>query len=296
MNALSAASQWIVPVSLLLSGGYAAAADARPSSANPSTCPKNVELASLVAESDLIVVATPDVPVALVESAIGQQSSDYIDVPLSEASLLKGADTGRNLTLKFYPQKTTYAPPPEALVEQTDRPSLLFLTRVDQGPAGVYLTHSLDALQDASRTRVEAVEAEVRRQGVLLAQSSPDASLPHFTEIRELVSALPRATPEKQKAIFQKLEAMGQAGVPAIVASMDDRRRLAVPQITLVNHNPEAFEGLRHYGPELIVDALDAILNQITGFGGSIVNGGSERERQAAVAAWRVYAADIGCP
>jgi hypothetical protein len=40
---------------------------------------------------------------------------------------------------------------------------------------------------------------------------------------------------------------------------------------------------------------LDAILNQITGFGGFVVNGGSERERQAAVAAWRVYASDIRC-
>jgi hypothetical protein len=76
---------------------------------------------------------------------------------------------------------------------------------------------------------------------------------------------------------------------------MDDRRPLAVRRITLANHDPDAFEGLRHYGPELVVDALDAILNQNTGFGGFVVNGGSERERQAAVAAWRVYAADLRC-
>jgi hypothetical protein len=295
MKALFRASPWIFAISTISSGNHAAAAGTDPKMMKPTTCPTNIALAKLVSESDLIVVAAPDVPIRLMQTAIRDGSPDYIDVPVREVSVLKGADAGANLTVRDYTGKTTYMPSPEALLAHTGKPSLLFLTRVDQGPVGVYLTHSLDALQDASPTRVEAVKTEVQRQQVLSAAPPPDALLPHFKDVHDFLSALPQATPDQQKEIFRKLEALGDEGVPAMIAQMDDRRALAVPQITLVNNNPNAFEGLRHYGPELVVDALDAILNQITGFGGFVVNGGSERERQAAVAAWRVYASDIGC-
>ncbi|MBA2466964.1 MAG: hypothetical protein H0V46_05090 [Sphingomonas sp.] len=224
-----------------------------------------------------------------------EDSPDYIDVPLSEASFVKGAETPANLVVRVYPKKTTYAPSPDALLEHAGKPSLFFLTRVDEGPIGIYLTHSLDALQDASPARMESVKAEVRRQQALSASPPSNVALLHFNEVRDLLAKLPQATPEKQQAVFQKLEGLGRDGVPAIIALMDDRTPLAHPHISLVNHAPDAFEGLRHYGPELVVDALDAILNQITGFGGSVINSGSERERQSAVSAWRVYAADMKC-
>jgi hypothetical protein len=76
---------------------------------------------------------------------------------------------------------------------------------------------------------------------------------------------------------------------------MDDRRPLAHKEISLSNEGLHVFEGFRHYGPELVVDAVDAILDQIDGHGGSIVNGGSERGRRNAVAAWRIYDADRAC-
>ena len=77
---------------------------------------------------------------------------------------------------------------------------------------------------------------------------------------------------------------------------MDDRHPLPIRHIELANKAPDAFEGIRQYEPELVVDALAAILNQITGEGfGWIYNGGSERERQAEVAGWRAYL-HYGCP
>jgi len=294
MRVLTIVSCWIVSVSLLSSAATADVVGPR-NNVIQRICPTDTTLANLVAKSDLIVVATPDVPVRLVQSAMRKESPEYIDVPLSGASILKGGDIGSSLTLKVYPKKTTYAPSPKALVQQTRKPTLLFLTRVDQGPVGIYLTHSLDAVQDASATRVEAVRVELRRQEALSGPPTAEVSLPHYNYVRDLLSVLPQATPERQEEIFRKLEAFGVEGVPAIVAQMDDRRPLVVRRIALANHDPDAFEGLRHYGPELVVDALDAILNQITGFGGFVVNGGSERERQAAVAAWRVYAADLRC-
>src|SRR5262249_5401117 len=88
---------------------------------------------------------------------------------------------------------------------------------------------------------------------------------------------------------FADLEALGCVAVPSIIERMDDHRRLPDPTISLENKSPDAFEGLRHYGPERVVDALDAILNQLTGHGGALVNGGSEAERTEAVQGWREW-------
>ena len=100
----------------------------------------------------------------------------------------------------------------------------------------------------------------------------------------------------EQQRLFGELEDLGPSAVPAIIAQMDDRRPLAVAQISLQNRSPNAFEAVRHYGPEQIVDALDAILNQITGESfGFIVNGGTETERSNSVAGWRTYAAKLHC-
>lgn len=76
---------------------------------------------------------------------------------------------------------------------------------------------------------------------------------------------------------------------------MDDRRPIPFRTITLENHAPGTLEGLRHYGPELMVDAVAAILNQITGADfGFIYNGASEAERRATVIGWRRYRAQMG--
>lgn len=89
---------------------------------------------------------------------------------------------------------------------------------------------------------------------------------------------------------FADLEALGCAAVPAIVKRMDDRRNLPDPSISLENKSPDAFEGLRHYSPQKIVDALATILNQLTGQNfGFIYNGGTDEERTKAVNGWRDF-------
>jgi hypothetical protein len=252
-------------------------------------------MARLVSASDLIVVANPDVPVARLKAAMLEKSPDYVEVPLMQPSVLKGGQDAATLTVKVYPKTTAYAPSPKALLERAGKPTLIFLTHVDQGPVGNYLPHSLEAVQDASASSLAAVNAEVRRQDAVIHNWKPDPSFPYFKQVHRLLAELPEASSERQAAIFESLEKLGPDGVPAIIAQMDDRRPLAHRRISLVNYDPNAFEGIRHYGPELVVDALDAILNQVTGVAGSIVNGGSERERRNAVSAWRVYAADLKC-
>jgi hypothetical protein len=91
---------------------------------------------------------------------------------------------------------------------------------------------------------------------------------------------------------FSDLEALGCPAVPFIIRRMDDRRKLPDPYIDLENKSPNAFEGIRHYGPEKVVDALAAILNQVTGQDfGFIYNGDdtTDLERTKAVQGWREW-------
>jgi len=89
---------------------------------------------------------------------------------------------------------------------------------------------------------------------------------------------------------FSDLEVLGCAAVPAIIERMDDRRRLPIPWISLRNKSPNAFEGKRHYSPQVVVDALAAVLSQITGQGfGFISNGATEAERTKTIQGWRDF-------
>lgn len=82
------------------------------------------------------------------------------------------------------------------------------------------------------------------------------------------VSRLVDQTTESEKAerkAFSELESLGNQAVPYLVGHLGDVRPLAAREISLENKTSDAFEGVRHYGPSTVHDALAAILNQITG-------------------------------
>ncbi|MDR2717889.1 MAG: hypothetical protein LBB89_07495 [Treponema sp.] len=90
---------------------------------------------------------------------------------------------------------------------------------------------------------------------------------------------------------FKQLEKTGEKGVPYIILLMNNFKTLPVKSIRLENKSKYAFEAYRHYSPELVIDALTAILNQITGEDfGSIYNGeAAQEERILALNGWRIY-------
>jgi hypothetical protein len=103
-----------------------------------------------------------------------------------------------------------------------------------------------------------------------------------------LVGKMLKSSTEQQA--FADLEALGCSAVPSIIERMDDRRTLPVPHISLRNKSPQAFEGMRFYGPKKVVDALAAILNQVTGQSfGFIFNGATDAERTKTVQGWRDF-------
>jgi hypothetical protein len=259
--------------------------------AAPATCPANPALVHLVAASHLILVGRMDVPRQEVAAGHG-----YVNIPTTITDTIKGDEAG-HATVRVYTGNLSYRPSNADILALADAPAILFLTRVDEGPAGLYFAgDSSAALQPASEANVAAARAEAARQASMLRSWRANPALPHYNDVRRLIARLGRVSDDEQQRVFNRIEALGPAGVPAIIAQMDDRRPLRTRAISLVNHAPDAWEAMRHYGPVQVVDGLDAVLGQITGESfGSISNGGSDRERRAAVAGWRIHAAGLHC-
>ncbi len=102
--------------------------------------------------------------------------------------------------------------------------------------------------------------------------------------------ALAARTQSAQQSAFEQIEGLGCAAVPAIIRRMDDRRKLPIAYIALRNESPNAFEAIRQYGPEEMVDALAALLNQLTGEHFEFIyNGATSEARTQSVAQWRAF-------
>ena len=280
----------------LVFGSNATPASSRAAPVPSLQCPADSKLAMLVAASDLVLVGRMDLPKQRLAEEAQKPSPDYLDISIQIERVLKGGDV-RSATVRFYPQDAPYKPSNKAVLGMADASVILFLTRVEEGPVGLYFAgYSPDALKLSTEDTIGAARAEVLRQRQIVRSWRADAALPRFNEVQAQIAHLGRVSGNEQQRVFERLEALGAEAVPAIIAQMDDRRPLRTQAISLVNHAQEAFEGIRHYGPEQVVDGLDAVLNQITGASfGEIANGGSDRERDAAVAGWRVFAADIAC-
>ena len=100
------------------------------------------------------------------------------------------------------------------------------------------------------------------------------------SRVSRLVDQTTKSESAEQKA-FNELQSLGDQAVPYLVSHLGDVRSLAVKEISLTNKSPDAFEGVRHYGPSTVHDALAAILNQITGQNFVFVyNGATPQERE----------------
>lgn len=260
---------------------------ARPAAAQ---CPTDRALASLVAASDRIVVGRLEVSPELAER-IRTQRPGYHDVPVAVSQVIRGPASPR-LTLRFFSDDAADHPSKDAILAGGTASATLFLTEAD---GNLYFAGTTPtALRPATSAAAAASEAE--REDGLLKRWRPDRSLPQYRAVHDLVDRLGTVSGPAQQRVFDRLMALGKPAVPAIIAQMDDRRPLLDQSISLKNTSPDAFEAARLYGPELVIDGLDAILDEITGSGlGSIYNGGTDAARAAAVARWRVYAMDLAC-
>jgi len=191
-------------------------------------------------------------------------------------------------------QAERHQPPIQFIRTARRTPAIFFLAKSDDTKE--FYFEGPDALQASSSALEAAIRAEITNQARQLAIWRPEPRRLHAGEVRQIIDQIAASrTAERQQRLFDQLEALGAAAVPAMIDQMDDRRPLRFREIRLRNTDPNAFEGERQYGPERMVDALAAELNQITGHNfGFIMNGASEGARRASVAGWRIYAAHLG--
>ena len=106
------------------------------------------------------------------------------------------------------------------------------------------------------------------------------------SRVSRLIDETTKSEKSAQKA-FNELEVLGNQAVPYLVGNLGDMRPLATREIALENRASDAFEGIRHYGPETVHDALAAILSQVTGKSFIIVyNGATPNEREENRVKW----------
>ena len=108
---------------------------------------------------------------------------------------------------------------------------------------------------------------------------------------RKVAALVDRTTnPRTETQAFEQLESMGPDVAPYIVHHLGDARPLPIRQIDLANKSSDAFEGTRHYAPEVVHDALSAILNQVTGMSFELVyNGATSETRERDRVRWQAW-------
>lgn len=245
----------------------------------------------VVAQSHVIVTGTLQVPVESVRKSISSKKYEYVQINVICDQVLK-AKARKTISVRWYTEPNEYSPSAERVMALDGKKVILFLVEADDEAAkGFYfVSGTFCALSEANTGLVERIRSEVKMQRDLsegLAKVFPPKDEPLYAKVKGLIEATTHK--DTQMAAFRDLEALGPKGVPAIILLMDDRRRLGEGAISLRNA-PSHWEGIRHYRPETVTDAMAAILNQITGDSfGCIYNGGSERERREAVNGWRIY-------
>lgn len=137
-------------------------------------------------------------------------------------------------------------------------------------------------------TMIKAILLALPIAGCATLSSSPD-------RMARRVAALVDETtnPRTEMQVFEQLEALGPDAAPYIVRHLGDTRPLPIKEIELANGSPGAFEGVRHYAPEVVHDALSAILNQISGVSFEFVyNGATSKARELDRAHWQAWCVD----
>lgn len=103
------------------------------------------------------------------------------------------------------------------------------------------------------------------------------------TQIAGLVDQTTNAQTEPEA--FLRLESYGENGVPYLVSHLGDMRPLGDKNMTLKNivivDSKKTEQGQRMYSPEVVHDAVAALLNQITGKGFEFVYNGSDPATRA---------------
>ena len=243
----------------------------------------------LIAQSRFIVIGAPRPPEG---SRPGKASGPSILVPIDTVTALKG-DPPSPLVLAC-PNVPAGLVDSEGAWRFVGQPAMIFLADQTDNPPVVWQSH-LEAILPPEPEVVAFVEREVAGQAAYLANWRPDVEARHYGEVRTIIDWIAAISPTHPDAAalqavgFARLESLGDGATTAMVGQMNDRRPLAVRRLTL--EPTGVIHGRRTSEPELMIDAVTAMLEQVTGqsFGAPHLSR-LESQRQLAFDGWRLYA------
>ena len=246
----------------------------------------------LVASSHLIAEGEIAVPVDGIRAAGKTGDHVYLPVAVAVHEIYKGSLEDNDLTFRYYTATEQYGGlSREALIALDKKDVILFLQ--SSGKTHYLAAYSPQTVQAVHADLFSEIRREVELQDQLIRESDlyfDTHDLPLESKVTLLVEMMVnREThPGEAQAIYNTLIGLGVEAVPALIKHMDDRRRLTIRKITL---DPMGgFEGLIHYGPDVVTDVMSVVLTRITGQDlTQIYNGGTELQRQSAVRIWKVY-------
>lgn len=238
-----------------------------------------------VAQSPYILTGTIHVDTNEIKK-IQKTNGEYIEIDFAIDTVLKGDIPSKEIIINKYIHGKK-----NKKVHRNDSNLFIFngkksIVTLVLGYSGGYYLESIFPEADEVK-----IKKEIAKQNEIIVKNAHEKICPtvqHSSKVKKLIENM--LVESKATGAYAELERLGFQAVPAIICQMDDRRELAVQGISLKNKSPKAWEAMRHYSPELVVDVLEAILNQITGNSfGSIHNGGTEDERANTVNGWRIY-------
>ncbi|MCL2521088.1 MAG: hypothetical protein FWE37_08850 [Spirochaetaceae bacterium] len=272
---------------LILVMGYARA-EARPANDNYWRHIARSSQIVVVNTAELFANGITQPIVEITRSGISIMRANYQQFTVKVQDTLKG-ETQEEITFKIFIDEEVYNY--LTTLQQTEQ-VIVFLVYVAELSSNYLANYFIEAgLMAYTAERKTTIKNEVlwHKQIVeenLYTDFTVDENL--YAKVAGYIANTTNSS--RQFEAFESLEYLDQVAVPYIILQLNNFNNLAIRGISLRNNWPGAFEGIRHYGPHLVIDALTAILNQITGESfGSIYNGGSHEERLLALNGWRVY-------
>jgi len=249
----------------------------------------------LVAESNIVARAKIVGDLKKINEMQASKKSDDINLLVAVHEPVKGKVEKNLLTVSEYLGFDWFARRPSAMGKLVGTEVVVFLVYVDdKSGKGIYFTNRGSSnVRPFNKEDLLKLKSEVANQTYIVEhfKEFPIAKQnPSDKKVRSLLSQL--TVDKTQDEAWEKLLKLPRSDTPALIRAMDDNRTLGHPQISIPNPpGPHRFEEIAHYGPKTILDAVSILLgNKTTTSFGQIYNGGSERERQTVLNAWRVWA------
>lgn len=239
----------------------------------------------LIFKSEFIFEGTIKSPVTLIEEKLNTGMPDYVASTLVELTSLKGSLDKDEVIINNFTRENPYGVCVKNLLQTNDKKVIVFLVRPDAFSEGFYyFSDSPNSLGMYSEEKSLYIKQVLQDQENDL--KSFNSKYSHLKKhrlhrkIRRLINK--SLKPKYKQSAFDEITRLGKPAIPYLILLLDDYRPLS-PGFTMSPYS-------LHYGPEVVVDELATILSYLTEkHFASIYNGGSKREREHAIRAWRLY-------